>query len=159
MKTDATASTLIVVLESEPLIFLEGSDFDVPRMIGGREFRDCGLGKVVGHYDWLHTSENRLVGIRTQPFVQPGLNAIISRLARHPSVEISGRDFCVYLTPCREFSADLSLDFEFGLNWILVADDGILALTYDTSLRSESDMATLTEWMQQSVARGSGARS
>lgn len=159
MKADATDRTLIVVLESEPLIFLEGSDFDVPRMVGGREFRDCGLGKVVGHYDWLHTSEDRLVGLRTRPFVQPGLDEILARLARHPSVEISGRDFCVYLTPCREFNADLSADFEFGLNWILVADDGILALTYNTLLRSESEMATITEWVQQSVARRSGARS
>ena len=69
MKTDTTASTLIVVLESEPLIFLESSEFDVPRMVGGREFRDCGLGKVVGHYDWPRTSDDRLVGVRTQPFV------------------------------------------------------------------------------------------
>jgi hypothetical protein len=158
MKTGATDNTLLVVLESEPLIFLEGADFDVPRMIGGRKFRDCGLGKVVGHFDWLHTAEDRLVGLRTQPFVQPGLDEILSRLARHPSIEISGRDFCVFLTPCREFSDELSDDFEFGLNWILVADDGTLALTY-TLLRSEREMATLNEWVQQSVARGSGARS
>ena len=134
--------SLLVVL-SEPLsIFpLEGS-VGQTIAIGGKRFKDSGLGDWVGFYDWLRTMSGVIVGVRTWLLDDPGVEEIRRQLGKNSAVQLCGKEVRVFFSDDREFDDSKSADQGFGIHKVM-SSDGLLALTYDLDFLTVEELAML----------------
>lgn len=135
-------STLVIALIEPPVYILCESPVSNELLLEGRRFVDSGLGSIAGHYDWLHSSDGQLIGVRNRMFSAPMVAELQAVLANNSAVEVIDANVLVYFTSNRQFDEKQSYDLECAENRVLVADK-VLALTFDIGHLSEPEICTL----------------
>jgi hypothetical protein len=121
------------------LVEVYQSDYAEPYLtICGAKFKDSGAGDWLGFYDWLRTTEGKIVGVRqridepsTFPFHERFQGVVESR---------EGKEVCVFFGSAREFDEAESCDTDFGNNCLFTAG-GDIALTFEVPSQGTLEIA------------------
>lgn len=137
-----TENSLVAVL-SDPirLVLKDVGDGDI--RVGDRKFVDSGLGKSIGFYDWLRSSDGQIIGARTWFLRDSGVENFHVELASHSAIEWGEDNFRLFFLSDREFADDKSDDQEFGVHRLAISSDGLLLLTYDVNLLSPDEFSRI----------------
>lgn len=100
--------------------------------LDGKTFSGTGAGGWLGFYDWLRTSEGKIIGVRQ--YVDDRSIFPFSRTFQGVKTH-AGFEVCVFFGQSREFDETVSCDQDFGDNYLLTAGDEI-ALTFNAPAKN-----------------------
>jgi len=141
------ARTLVVLIR-EPLIlrFLQ-EDSAAAITIDAKRFLDRTTAETgwAGHYDWLRGSPERILGVRCWLDMLPPDSAQMVREAAtsSPATEMTSDELRIWFSAARAFEDALSDDMDLGTHRVLSAEDGEVALTFDLTALTSSELRSL----------------
>jgi hypothetical protein len=110
--------------------------------LGGKNYKDVGLGEFTGFYDWLRSSDGRLLGVRYWP--QEDNVALFEAMAQKSFAKVSEAGALdIRFVEQGVVDDASSCDQEFQYDAVFHAPDGGWAIVFDTIALSAADMVNL----------------
>ena len=97
--------------------------------IHGVTFRDSGAGDWLGFYDWLRTSDDRVIGVRIT--LDEEIDRLLQLKALNVEIDQTRRKILIFFSDRRDFDERTSDDQDFGDNRLFYGDDDSVLLTFN----------------------------
>jgi hypothetical protein len=137
----------LVALRHRPALALSAECPTRVLTLDHKVYQDVGHGEWTGFYDWLRDPCGDIVGVRYWPFedVQLPLDLGASATLASPALVVSpdGAKAEVYFTTSRQVVPADSADQDFGCSKVFAAADGELAICFDVSALTDTELASL----------------
>lgn len=142
--------TTLAIVASDPMRYFVVNTAETADEItlDGRLFKEFGLGRWVGFYDWLRPGAWAILGVRTW-MADPHLAPIKEALSKHPSIEMLGDELRVFFGSERQYVEHLSGDQELGTNRVLIAEDGTYLLLFDVLALNPAELSSLKTYADE----------
>lgn len=139
-------SLIVILNEPVPALLLLSSEKEAFGW-NGHEFQDVGIDTFFGFYDWLRTTDEKIIGVR-MIFSAGEVDFLIPKLAKPQYVEwtLGSTAIEIFFTDEKTYSPSLSADQGFFGNRIYKSDDGTYAMSFGAkyvldSLKSSNTIA------------------
>jgi hypothetical protein len=136
----------VIVILGERVKLAKGSSRSIASFTSnGKCYRDCGFGEFTEFYDWLRNSRDEVIGVRLNLCTDTGfLSDYAQRRDYMLSKDLGKFKYVeIYFSETWDVDPHRSCDQGFVYDPVFRAEDGEVAIAFDTGWLSESELRLL----------------